>query len=86
MGPAADGTYTTTFDYYVAPEEMTADSDVPSCPKQYFMAIVYRAMIDYAAFEGAGELYMHGVRELGIIVEQMEADRMPDIEVAGALA
>jgi len=78
--------YTVTGDYYTAPVTMTADADVPSIPTQYIMAIVYRAMMDYGAFESAPEVYQRGDQKFTVLRAAMERSRLPEILTVGALA
>lgn len=86
LGPTPNGDYTISGDYYLAPSLMSADADVPALPAQYHMAIVYRAMMSYGAYESAPEVYQRGELEFGKLMRRMTADRLPETTWAGALA
>lgn len=84
LGPVPLVGYTVTGDYFKCPTEMTADADIPALPVHYHMAIVYRAMMFYAAEEAANEIYVHGNKEFNRIMSRIEKDYLPDFEVGGA--
>lgn len=86
LGPVPAAGYTMTGDYFTAPVQLTADADIPACPTQYHMAIVYRAMMSYGAFESASEVYQRGETEFGRLIDRMEIDRLPPAGFAGPLA
>lgn len=75
--------YTVTGDYFACPTEMAADADIPSLPAHYHLAIVYRAMMMYGAFEAATEVYQRGASEFKLMMNRIENDRTPDITVGG---
>lgn len=56
--PAAG--YTVVGEYYKAPTRLTASADVPALASQFHMLIVYRAMMMYASYESAQEVYQEG--------------------------
>ena len=87
LGPPPDGSYTITGDYFVAPSEMAADIDVPvGIPTRFHMLIVYRAMMKYAGYESAPEVYQRASEENAGMYAQLEALRAPRIGFGGALA
>jgi hypothetical protein len=63
---------------------MTADADIPSLPEQYHKAIVWRALVMYAANKAAPEVYAFAVKEYTKIMNRIEFDYLPEIELAGA--
>lgn len=75
--------YTITGDYFACPTEMSADADIPSLPAHYHMAIVYRAMMMYGAFESAQEVYQRGTNEFKLMMNRIENDRTPDMSIGG---
>lgn len=81
--PAAG--YTITGDYFTVPVAMTADGDIPSIPTQFIMSIVYGAMMDYAAYESAPEVYQRGQQAYYEYLRQMEKNRLPEIQAVGCL-
>ena len=87
LGPPPDGSYTITGDYFVAPSERAADIDVPvGIPTRFHMLIVYRAMMKYAGYESAPEVYQRASEENAGMYAQLEALRAPRIGFGGALA
>lgn len=78
--------YTVTGDYFTCPTEMSADADIPTLPVHYHMAIVYRAMMMYGAFESAQEVYQRGELEHKKIMRRVENDRLPTISLGEPLA
>lgn len=86
LGPVPSAGYTMTADYFTAPLDMTADADTPALPTQFQMAIVYKAMMHYGAYYAASEVYQRGELEFTKLMRRMDADRLPEIGFAGALA
>jgi len=86
LGPVPSSGYTMTADYFTAPVTFAADADTPAMPAQFHMAIVYRAMMYYAGFESASEVYQEGEIEFGKLMRRMDSDRLPEISFAGPLA
>lgn len=86
LGPVPPAGYTITGDYYSAPVELVSDLDIPAMPTQHHMAIVYRAMMHYGAFNAAPEVYQRGEQEYNRIIRRVESDRLPEILTAGPLA
>lgn len=85
LGPPPAAGYTITGDYFYAPLNMTLDADVPALPAQFHMAIIYRAMMSYGAYEAAPEVYQRGELEFGKLMRRMTADRIPETIWGGAL-
>lgn len=87
LGPPPNGLYTVTADYFVAPTEMVADTDVPvGLPTRFHMLVVYRAMMKYAGYESAPEVYQRGSEENAGMYAQLMAARAPRLVWGGALA
>lgn len=68
--------YTVLGDYFTAPVSLAANSDTPTLPTQYHMAIVYRAMMMYGGFESAPEVLMRGEAEFNKLMARMEAQQL----------
>lgn len=73
--------YTVTGDYYSTPTTLAADSDTPSMPERFHMAIVYKAMMMYGAYESAQEVYARGEASYRKMLTQLEIDQLPPIVV-----
>lgn len=86
LGPFPIAGYTVLGDYYTVPSEMTLDADIPAMPTQYQMAIVYRAMMSYGAYEAAPEVYQRGQIEFDKLIRRMTIDRINELQQANALA
>jgi len=100
LGPIADNGYTILGDYFIAPQPMLNDTDTPASvaasigasgiqggiPTYWNMLIVYHAMMSYGAFENAAEVYNRGEKEYNKMIRRITADRLPEIQVGGALA
>lgn len=77
--------YTITGDYYSTPVAFAADDDEPSLPTKFIMAIVYKAMMFYGAYESAPETYNQGEAQYNKFITRMEVGRLPEIRSCGAL-
>lgn len=87
LGPPPDGNYTIEADYFVAPSEMVADTDIPfGMPTRFNMLIIYRAMMKYAGYESAPEVYERGSQENAGMYAQLLRLRGQEITMGGALA
>lgn len=87
LGPPPNDQYTITGDYFVAPTEMSADTDIPvGLPTRFHMLIVYRTMMKYAGYESAPEVYQRGSEENAGMYAQLMAVRAPRLHFGGALA
>lgn len=86
LGPVPTVGYTVLGQYWKAPSYLTSDSDTPELPTQFHMAIVYRAMMEYAAYESAPEVYQRGELKYKQMMTRIESDQAPRILRCGALA
>lgn len=83
----SDGTgYTITCEVWFAPQVLAADADTPLMPPQYHMAIVYKAMLKYAAFESAPEVAAHANEELGPMMNKIYIDQLPTMQSGPPMA
>lgn len=86
VGPPSNGLYTITSDYFTAPAVMVADTDVPTgLPARFHLLIVYGAMMKYAGYESAPEVYSRASQEYNRMFAELEAVRLPRMGFAGAL-
>lgn len=87
LGPPPNGLYTVTADYFLAPSEMVADTDIPvGLPTRFHMLIVYQAMTKYAGYESAPEVAQRGLSESARMYAQLRAVRAQRVSFSGALA
>lgn len=85
FGPIPNLVYTITGEYYKAPQTLAVDDDVPELPAQYHMAIVYRALMLYARYEAAAEIYSDAEMNYKRFLRRIELNQLPTVEVAGTL-
>ncbi|MGH8595396.1 MAG: hypothetical protein ACREXT_01915, partial [Gammaproteobacteria bacterium] len=78
--------YTITGDYHSAPVSFAADADKPSLPVEFRMMIVGYAMMAYAQFESASEVYAQGKQYYDPLLSRLEGSRLREIRAVGALA
>ena len=78
--------YTIVGDYYAAPVGLDEDTDSPSLPNEFIMMIVYKAMMTYAEFESAPEVFQQGQRGYNLLFNKLESSRLIEITAGGALA
>lgn len=86
FGPITAAGYSIVGDYFKVPTTMSADTDTPSLPSHFHMAIVYRAMMFYGSYEVAPEVYQRGETEFTKMMRRMTLDRLSEPLMGGALA
>ena len=87
LGPPPNALYTITADYFIAPTQMSSDSDTPTgLPARFHMMIVYKAMQYYAGYEAAPEVMDRGMAGYAALLGELEAQYLPGMSFAGALA
>lgn len=86
IGPTPDDIYTVNGEGFAQPTELTLDTDRPTLPPQYHMAIVWRALMYYGTFENAPEAYGRGETEYNRLMRRIYSDQTPMITQASALA
>jgi len=86
FGPVPNGDHTVTNDYYKKPIEMADDAAEPDMPATFHMGIVWRALMFYGGYEAAGEAYNRGMNEYGIVLDKLEVNQLPMIQMGGPLA
>ncbi len=85
LGLVPDQSYTVTGEYYTLPTTLALDADTPTMPSRFHMAIVYKAMMAYASFEAAPEVYQQGSNQYTAMLSRLEMDQTPPILNAPAL-
>lgn len=100
FGPIADNGYTFVGDYQAAPQPLVADSDTPksvcaatgiggvqaNVPTYWNMMIIYKAMMAYASYENAPEIYNYAEYQYNQLNRRFIANQTPEITGPGALA
>jgi hypothetical protein len=86
LGPPPAAGYTFNADYYRAPTAMMIDTDVPTgLPVEHHMAIVWNAMMMYAGYEAASEVFQRGEQGYDKHMAQLESKYAPTATMAGSL-
>ena len=83
--PTPDAAYTINGEYFKRAQVMSVDADEPLIPTKFHMIIVWRALMFYAGFTGAPELYEVGQREYKNMLFKLESSQLPRIRLAGPL-
>jgi hypothetical protein len=84
--PVPDAVYTVVGEYFKKPQEMAANSDEPLIPSQYQDVIMWRALMYYATYESAPELYAEGQAEYRRLMAEMRVRELPPMSMGGPLA
>lgn len=77
--PIPDAVYPIRFRFTRAAQVLAADADIPICPEDFHMAIVYRAVLLYANDDEASELYRTHHPEYLTWMTKLESDQLPSI-------
>jgi hypothetical protein len=86
LGPTPDAQYRINGLGWAMPTELQNDTDRPSCPGQFHLAIVYRAMMMYGDYEGAPEVVQHGALEFNKLIARLAANQLPQLTFGAPLA
>jgi hypothetical protein len=78
--------FTVGGDYWKSAQSLTADADTPECPSEYHMAIVYRALMMYARYMAAGEIYDDAKMNYDRMVRAMVSHQTPEMQLNGPMA
>lgn len=73
--PPLDGTFTA--EYYKTPQLLASNLDVPRLPAQYHMAIVYKALMMYAAHDDAAQTYADAAARFVQLYNKIESTETP---------
>lgn len=86
LGPPPNNLYTITGDYFMAPTVMLLDTDVPTnLPTKFHRILVYAAMMMYAGYEAASEVYQRGSLGYDLLLSELQPIKTPEARFAGAL-
>jgi hypothetical protein len=86
FGSVPDQPYVITAEYYSRPIDFTSDTDQPSIPARFQLMIVYRAMMFYAGYEAAPEVYARGEQEFKRLMNRLEIDQLETVVSGPPLA
>lgn len=85
LGLAPDAIYTVSGEYFKTAVILAADADIPDLPTRFHLAIVYKAMMSYGAFEAASEVYQRGEQQYKAMLNKIRYDQAPEIKRGGSL-
>lgn len=83
--PTPDAAYTINGEYFKRAQVMSVDADEPLIPTKFHMIIVWRALMYYAGFTSAPDLYEIGQREYKNMLFKLESSQLPRIRLATPL-
>lgn len=86
FGSIPDQPYVISAEYFVQPTEMVADADVPAIPGRFQPLIIYRAMMFYAGYEAAPEVFQRGESEFKRLMNVLNIDQLPTLVSGPPLA
>lgn len=86
FGAIPNRDYVIVGEYYKAPTELVANTDVPDIPERFHPMIIYRAMVFYAGYEAAPEVLARGQLEFNRLMNRLEIDQLPTMTNGSALA
>lgn len=74
-----DREYTVTgVNYWYAPADMSGKNDIPAIPEAHHEIIVQRALMKYATFDDAPDVYLSAGVRYKELLNEMEDDYLPD--------
>ena len=86
IGPLPDATgYTIVGKYFSVPTELALDADTPALGTRYHMVIVYLAMMMYAGYDAASEVYQRGELWHKRLMTRIFNDQLPQVTLGGPL-
>ena len=86
MDTTVDGDSAIEYECYSRPAPFVEAIDVPAIPDQYHMMIVWLALIDYALFDEAPELYQKAKVNYDKLMAELAVEQMPEVVMPGAIA
>jgi hypothetical protein len=91
LWPIPDDTYTVNGEYYMGIDDMPANDTVsPTTGRpafiHYHLAIVWKALQYYGAFEGAPEVYAHGQEQYDKMLAKLEITQLEKMTYGAPLA
>ena len=86
LGPTPDAIYTVTGQYQASPSVLAADADLPGLPAEFHMLIVYKALMLYAEYEAAAEVFSANQKAYDRMYSMLEDDQLEGISFGAPLA
>ncbi len=86
LGYVPNDAFTVRGEYQKSPQYLALDTDVPEMPGQFHEAIVYMALMKFARYMAAGEIYEDAASNYQRIMNQLMVHQLPMITEAETLA
>lgn len=80
-----DAALTMTFEGYREPSYFAEGISVPPFKSRYHMVIVWDALMEYALFDEAPELFQKAKANYDELLAELVADTLPEIKAAGSI-
>lgn len=80
LGPTPDRVYTVTLGMHKSNQTLVADGDIPEFHVDFHYAIVYRAMMMYARFESAPEIYDDSGEDFRMMMARLAIEELETME------
>ena len=84
--PTPDKAYTVRGWYRVTPQALELDADLPECPEEFHEIIVWCALLLLGQYDEAVTQFPFWNVDYRRVLDRLEQNQLPRIEVAGALA
>lgn len=81
-----DQGYTLSYEYWKKPAPLVNGIDAPSLPERYHMVIVWLALMEYAVFDEAPELFQKGKSNSKRLLAGLKRETLPKLKKARPLA
>lgn len=86
LGPIPRSGYTIVGDYYLAPQILAVDGDIPDLPERHnSLGIVWKAMLDYGYYKLKTEAIQRATSKYAIFLHELETDQLPEVCLVGSL-
>lgn len=87
LGGVPDAAYVIVGEYWRGVTDFAADTDEPTgLPEDYHEIIVWLALVQYAGFESASEVYVRAKQNYGDMIAVLVADQGPPVMLGAPLA
>lgn len=85
LGPHPMSEYTVIGDYVKSTQRLVNNDDVPDLDEDYHDVIMWGALMKYAVYEAAGEVYARAESQYSGYMNQMERLLLPDVTMPNSL-
>jgi hypothetical protein len=77
--PIPDELFTVAFDYFREPQSLAVNTDVPLIPEDFHNIIVQKALMEYARYENAVEVYQGANTEYTRMLDDLKRQHILDV-------